>query len=123
MMPARLPAPCIWQACQTRPKRLALRMMRAMTCRHLYLAAYDVCDPARLVRALHLVRAYASGGQKSVYEVHLTPAERQHLLDDMQALLALEEDRFMLIRLDPRAKVETLGLAAAPSDTACLYFG
>lgn len=94
-----------------------------MPSRHLYLAAYDVSDPSRLARALHLVRAYASGGQKSVHEVHLTPAERQHLLEDMEALIDPAEDRFMLIRLDPRAKVETLGKAVPPSDAACLYFG
>ena len=73
--------------------------------------------------ALKLVRAYASGGQKSAHEIHLTDAERQRLLGDMRALLDDAEDSFMLFRLDPRATVETLGRAVAPSDVACMYFG
>lgn len=91
--------------------------------RDLFLAAYDVANPRRLLAALHLTRAYASGGQKSVHEVHLTPAERVRLLHDMAALLDLSEDRFMLIRLDPRSKVETLGKARPPQSDVCLYFG
>ena len=94
-----------------------------MTQRALYLAAYDVCDPRRLAAALKLVRAYASGGQKSAHEIHLTDAERQRLLCDMRRMLDEAEDSFMLIRLDPRATVETLGRAVPPSDAACMYFG
>lgn len=94
-----------------------------MTTRQLYLAAYDVCEPRRLAAALKLVRAYASGGQKSVHEIHLTDAERSRLLAEARALLELDEDRFALIRLDPRSKVETLGRAVAPGDGECLYFG
>jgi CRISPR-associated protein Cas2 len=94
-----------------------------MTQRCLYLAAYDVTEPSRLAAALRLVRGYASGGQKSAYEIHLTDAERRRLLVDMRLLLDLGRDRFALIRLDPRAKVHTLGRGIAPSDAACLYFG
>jgi len=34
--------------------------------RILYLVAYDISHPRRLARALKTVRAYATGGQKSV---------------------------------------------------------
>lgn len=91
--------------------------------RHLYLAAYDVADRRRLAAALKLVRAYASGGQKSVHEIHLSPAERERLLRDMRGLLEPAEDAFALVRLDPRMRVETLGRAVAPADGECLYFG
>jgi CRISPR-associated protein Cas2 len=94
-----------------------------MTQRNLYLAAYDITEPRRLAAALKLVRAYASGGQKSAHEIHLTDAERRRLLDDMARLLDAGEDSFVLVRLDPRARVETLGRAIAPDDGACLYFG
>lgn len=46
-----------------------------MSERQLHLAAYDVREPSRLAAALQLVRAYATGGQKSVYEIFLTLAE------------------------------------------------
>jgi len=94
-----------------------------MTQRTLYLAAYDVCEPRRLAAALKLVRGYASGGQKSAYEIHLTDAERRQILGAMERLLDLGEDSFALVRLDPRATVQTLGKGVAPSDAACLYFG
>lgn len=94
-----------------------------MTQRSLYLAAYDVGNPRRLAAALKLVRGYASGGQKSAHEIHLTDAERERLLCEMRHLLNDAEDSFMLIRLDPRASVETLGRAVPPSDAACMYFG
>jgi CRISPR-associated protein Cas2 len=75
-----------------------------MTYRQLYLACYDVANPRRLARALKLTRRHATGGQKSVHEVYLTEAERDHLVQDMNHLLDLDEDRFLLLRLDPAAR-------------------
>ncbi|AGA33155.1 CRISPR-associated protein Cas2 [Thioalkalivibrio nitratireducens DSM 14787] len=94
-----------------------------MSERDFFLAAYDVSRPSRLAAALKLVRAYATGGQKSVHEVFLTPAERGDLLHDMAMILDEEEDRFLLLRLDPRARVYTLGKAQAPSDPDLFYLG
>lgn len=94
-----------------------------MSERHLHLACYDVADRRRLAAALKLVRGYATGGQKSVHEVFLTDAERLVLVARMKALLSLDEDRFLLLRLDPRCRVLTLGRAAPPSDLGCIYIG
>lgn len=91
--------------------------------RDLHLAAYDVSDPRRLAAALKLARAYATGGQKSVHEVFLTPAERRKLLEDMSALLDLETDRFLLVRLDPRSRIHTLGRALPAADPDYFYVG
>ena len=91
--------------------------------RELYLAAYDISEPRRLTAALKLARAYATGGQKSMHEIYLTPAERSALVDDMRLLLALETDRFLLLRLDPRSRVHTLGKAVPPSDPDYFYVG
>ncbi len=91
--------------------------------RDLYLAAYDVSRPSRLAAALHAVRAYATGGQKSVHEVFLTQAERGDLLRDMALILDEQEDRFLLLRLDPRARVHTLGKAQEPADPDLFYLG
>ncbi len=94
-----------------------------MTQRDLYLAAYDISSPRRLRAALHLVRAYATGGQKSVHECFLTVAERGGLLLDMAQVLDADEDGFFLLRLDPRARVLTAGVASAPVEQPFFYFG
>lgn len=91
--------------------------------RDLYLAAYDISEPRRLTAALKLTRAYATGGQKSVHELYLTAAERTALIEDMGVLMDLATDRFLLLRLDPRSRVHTLGKAVAPSDPDYFYVG
>ncbi len=92
-----------------------------MTTRQLHLACYDVACPRRLTRALKLARRYATGGQKSVHELFLTEAERDALVQDMRHLLDLGTDRFLLLRLDPRSRVHTLGKAVPPADPEFFY--
>lgn len=92
-----------------------------MTTRQLHLACYDVASPRRLARALKLARRYATGGQKSVHELYLTDAERDTLVQDMRQLLDLSTDRFLLLRLDPRSRVHTLGRAVQPADPDFFY--
>jgi CRISPR-associated protein Cas2 len=94
-----------------------------MTQRALHLACYDISEPRRLVAALKLARVYATGGQKSVHELFLTPAERTDLIEDMSVLMDLATDRFLLLRLDPRSRVHTLGKAVQPSDPDYFYVG
>ncbi|AGX86927.1 CRISPR-associated protein Cas2 [Candidatus Symbiobacter mobilis] len=94
-----------------------------MAQRLFHLACYDVAKPRRLKAALKLTRAYATGGQKSVHEIFLTAEERAALLADMALLLDPEEDRFLLLRLDPRSHVYTLGKAMQPADPDYFYVG
>lgn len=94
-----------------------------MAQRDLYLAAYDISEPRRLNAALKRTRAYATGGQKSVHELFLTPVERQKLVADMSVLIDMATDRFLLLRLDPRSRVHTLGKAVAPADPDYFYVG
>jgi CRISPR-associated protein Cas2 len=94
-----------------------------MSQRDFYLAAYDVADDRRRIAALALVRGYATGGQKSVHEIFLSPAEKRELLHDMAVILVEEEDRFLLLRLDPRARTYALGIAAKPADPDYFYVG
>ena len=91
--------------------------------RDLYLAAYDIAEPRRLSAALKLTRAYATGGQKSVHELFLTPAEREQMVAAMDALIDKATDRFLLLKLDPRSRVYTLGRAIAPADPEYFYVG
>jgi CRISPR-associated protein Cas2 len=63
------------------------------------------------------------GGQKSAYECFLTDAERGRLLHDMALVLDEDADSFLLIGLDPRSRVHTLGRAEAPADPDRFYLG
>jgi len=94
-----------------------------MSERDFYLAAYDVSAPRRLAAALDLVRGYATGGQKSVHEIFLSAGERHQLLHDVALILEEAEDRFLLLRLDPRARCHALGTGSAPSDPSYFYIG
>jgi CRISPR-associated protein Cas2 len=92
-----------------------------METRSLYLAAYDVADPSRLRAALDFVKGYSTGGQKPVHECFLTAGERARLWCDMSATVEEAEDSLLLLRLDPRARVLTLGKAVEPMDAPYFY--
>lgn len=94
-----------------------------MSTRNLYLAAYDISHSGRRSHALALVRGYTTGGQKSVHEIFLTRSERKELLLALSVLLDKTEDRFFLMRLDPRARTFALGVAASPTDPDYFYVG
>ncbi|ADE15907.1 CRISPR-associated protein Cas2 [Nitrosococcus halophilus Nc 4] len=94
-----------------------------MASRQLYLAAYDIASATRLRQALYCLKKYATGGQKSVFECYLTKTERRKLLREMEGIIDAEEDRFLLLRLDPRSRVRTLGIAVKPVDPAFFYVG
>ena len=94
-----------------------------MSHRHLFIAAYDIADNKRLRKALKILRAYASGGQKSVFECFLTAAEERRLLAEIKEVIDEQEDRFFLLQLDERCRVLTLGKAVPPQDGAFYYVG
>jgi CRISPR-associated protein Cas2 len=90
--------------------------------RILCLAAYDVTDPDRLQAALRVLKGYACGGQKSVFECFLTERERRELVAEARAVLDLTRDRFLLLPLGD-ITVRTLGIALPPSDPEFYYVG
>jgi CRISPR-associated protein Cas2 len=83
--------------------------------------AREALASSGLRAALELVKGYSTGGQKSVHECFLTAGERAKLLRDMAAVLVADEDSFLLLRLDPRARVLTLGKAVEPVDAHYFY--
>lgn len=97
--------------------------MQVMSKRLLYIGCYDISCNKRLRRALRILRQYATGGQKSVFECYLSPVECHQLLEEMSDLLDVEEDRFLLIRLDGRRQVRVLGKAVPPRDPWFFYVG
>ncbi len=91
--------------------------------RDLYLVAYDIRDPRRLARVLKHVVGYASGGQKSVKECHLSEGERTELVAGLSDLMRLEVDRAHVIRLRTNCAVWTLGVGVPPQDPAFYFVG
>ena len=85
-----------------------------MPSRSLHLVAYDIADQRRLARALHAVRAYASGGQKSVHECWLSGAEHAVLIGQLRRQLLPGQDRLLSVRVDPRSQPHVLGVARVP---------
>ncbi|PPC89694.1 MAG: CRISPR-associated endonuclease Cas2 [Methylobacter sp.] len=94
-----------------------------MTQRQLYLAAYDISCNRRLRKALYVLRGYASGGQKSVFECFLTEAEKNQLLEEIVNVIEPEEDRFILLRLTGTKHIRILGKAVPPQDGSFYYVG
>lgn len=91
--------------------------------RQLYIAAYDVRSSRRLRRTLHILKDFACGGQKSVFECYLHPAERSELLARLQDVLDLDEDRFLIAPVPRHRKVRVLGTAISPADPGFYYVG
>lgn len=80
--------------------------------RTLYLVAYDVCEPRRLQKVCRYLSGYKVAGQKSVFELWLTPAELWRICCELETLIEAEEDRVHLFALDPRMKPRLFGLAS-----------
>ncbi len=91
--------------------------------RALYLAAYDVTNADRLQAALRVLKGYASGGQKSVFECFLTARERTAMLVEIRGVLDTAEDRFLLLPLPDAGGIRALGVAIRPSDPEFYYVG
>lgn len=94
-----------------------------MSKRALYIAAYDVASPARARQVHRVVKACATGGQKSVFECFLTPRERERLLAQVRGRIDEREDRFALVRVEERAAPVLLGVATPPADPDFHYVG
>jgi CRISPR-associated protein Cas2 len=94
-----------------------------MTQRTLHIAAYDIADNGRLRDALKVLKGYATGRQKSVFECFLTAAERRTLLSQVRGVIDEEEDRFVLLRLEPRGTFRVRGKAVKPADPPWFYVG
>lgn len=94
-----------------------------MTARTLYIAGYDISNAKRLRLALAVLKEYSTGGQKSVFECFLTPVERAELVQRITTILDHHEDRFLLLRLDPRAEVRVLGKGIVPENPPYFFIG
>ncbi|PLY13794.1 MAG: CRISPR-associated endonuclease Cas2 [Sedimenticola sp.] len=89
----------------------------------LYLAAYDIRNPRRLRKGLEVLRDYALGRQKSVFECPLEGNEPAQLLARMEQVIKPDEDRFALVRLDRRCATHTLGRGVSIELDNIFYIG
>ena len=72
---------------------------------------------------IHVLKGYACGGQKSVFECFLTGRERQALMMEMRGVLDVQADRFLLLPLPGYRRARALGVAIRPSDPDFYYVG
>ncbi len=86
--------------------------------RTLFLVCYDIGNPKRLYRVHRYLLGYKVGGQKSLYECWLTPAELRQIRQTLEDLIDPTQDRAHIFQLDPRMKIEGLGLATHPPTDA-----
>ena len=91
--------------------------------RHLHLIGYDISANAARSRALRAIRGNAIGGQKSVYECWLKAGELDYMRLELDGLIDDATDRVLILQLDPRALVHTLGVAVPPEDGELFYLG
>jgi CRISPR-associated protein Cas2 len=91
--------------------------------RDLVLLGYDVISDRRRARVLAAVRAFGIGGQLSAHECLLSRPERRELWRRIAALVDPDEDRVLLLALDPRLAVETFGTALPPRPVTFHYVG
>lgn len=89
----------------------------------LYLVAYDIASPRRLVKILNAVRVLASGGQKSAYECFLTKTELNKLYSELQRIIQEDTDSVLFIPLNEENPVALLGIAEPPIEQGLVYLG
>ncbi|THD10692.1 CRISPR-associated endonuclease Cas2 [Metallibacterium scheffleri] len=89
----------------------------------LVLVAYDISSPLRARRVRQSLRAYAVGGQKSLYECRLDAGCLQATLQQLDAHIDPQADRALIVQIGRDTLVRTLGVACAPHDGTCFYQG
>lgn len=97
-------------------------LLGAMVKRALYLMAYDITCPRRRARTLKAIKAHGIGGQKSAHECTLSRRERRDLETALRGILDDTQDRLLVLRLDPRTRVQGLGTAKKP-DASWFFVG
>lgn len=94
-----------------------------MSDRQLYIIAYDISEPRRLRRALYILKDYAWGGQKSVFECFLTVAEKRELCERIRQTIDEDEDRLLAFKVPEHRAIRGLGTACLPKDEPLFYVG
>lgn len=89
----------------------------------MWLVAYDIRAADRLRGVLSVVKAWSTGGQRSVHECWLTVGELAALRRELAAIVAPDEDSVLFLAPDPSRGVRTLGVAVRPRDPRFFFVG
>jgi CRISPR-associated protein Cas2 len=84
----------------------------------LFLLAYDIADPKRLVRVHRACRQWGVPVQYSVFLVPLTHARIGELFTELEALIDKDLDDIRLYPLPARPEIVALGRRGLPEDIA-----
>lgn len=79
--------------------------------RTIYLFAYDVASPKRRYRVHRLLKGYAVGGQKSLFECWVSQGEYADIWAQLSLLIDQNEDKLHCFRLDERMQPFFAGCA------------
>lgn len=90
--------------------------------RHLYIIAYDICAPKRLRKALYILKDYAWGGQKSVFECFLTLQEKDDLCRRIDSVIDEKEDFLLAVRISNPNSIKGMGIAMIPKNDDLLFY-
>ncbi|MCP5206272.1 MAG: CRISPR-associated endonuclease Cas2 [Hahellaceae bacterium] len=77
----------------------------------LYLVSYDIAHSARLARMCRMVKDYAFGRQKSVYECYVSQGSLVELAQRANAIIEPEEDTLFICRVPQPLTTLLLGSA------------
>lgn len=91
--------------------------------REQYLVCYDINESRRLRRALVAAREFSIGGQRSVHECQMSLTECSGLVERLAEVLDTTGDRALILKLDPRQAIITIGRAESLADEGYVYVG
>ncbi len=77
--------------------------------RWIYIIAYDSPDSKRRAKMLDRVEGFGMDPQLSFHECHLSRGETRELWNELLDCHNADEDRLLLLRLDPRNATWRLG--------------
>ncbi len=83
---------------------------------------YDIADDDRRRRVSETLENYGTRVQESVFECHLTPAQRTELQERIEGLITAEEDNVRYYRVCQDCLAQSLVVGPVPLTTDPDYY-
>lgn len=85
---------------------------------HLYLVAYDICDPKRWRKVYKTMKGYGQWLQLSVFQCRLSNVKILLMEDKLKSIVNHDEDHVIIVDMGParniKPKVRSIGKVFAP---------